>query len=55
MHTRAPNPYPPSPGLWRIAAAAKHAGMSVRMFEAACERDDIPVTVVRVGTHRFVR
>ena len=49
------NDYPNTPGLWRLAAAASHAGLSPRMFADACERGDIPVTVVRIGTFRFVR
>lgn len=48
-------PQPPAPGLWRIGPAAACASMSVRMFEAAVARGDIPVEIVRVGAYRFVR
>lgn len=47
--------YPPSVGFWRLAAAAKLAGVSPYRFARASERGEIPVTVVRLGAHlRFV-
>lgn len=49
------DPYPPSAGFWRLAAAAKLAGMSPYKLAKACERGEIPVTVKRLGTSlRFV-
>lgn len=43
-------------GLWRLAAAAKRAGLSPELFTKACERGEIPVSLVRLGERLvFVR
>lgn len=43
-------------GLWRLAAAAKRAGLSPELFTKACERGEIPVNLVRLGERLvFVR
>lgn len=47
---------PPSAGLWRLAAAAKMAGLSPDTLARSCESGEIPVTLVRLGPRlRFVR
>lgn len=45
----------PSPGLWRIAAAARLAGMDADAFERNSVKGHIPVEVLRIGNRRFVR
>lgn len=49
--------YEPTPGLYRLTAAARRCGMSADTFAAAADRGDIPVRIVRVGPRglRFVR
>ncbi len=44
---------PPSPGLWRIAAAAHEVGMTPDAFADACDRGDIPIEVIRLGPRQF--
>lgn len=48
---------PSSPGLWRLAAAARMAGMSPDSLAALCERGEVPVTLERLGPRglRYVR
>lgn len=48
---------PGTPGLWRLAAAARAAGMAPELFEAASKSGDIPVAVMRIGPRglKFVR
>lgn len=49
-------PYPSSPGLWRLEAAAKMVGMSIRTLARNCESGAIPVSLVRIGPRlRFVK
>ena len=49
-------PYPPSPGLWRVGAAARMVGVSPRVLARACQLNVIPVTLVVLGERsRFVR
>lgn len=45
------------PGLWRLGAAARFAGLTPELFEAAAARGDIPVTVEKIGPKetRYVR
>lgn len=48
--------YPSSPGLWRLAVAAKAAGMSSDTLARSCESGAIPVSLVRIGPRlRFVK
>jgi hypothetical protein len=49
-------PYPSTPGLYPIGAAAREAGMSAALLEAGIERGEIPAVLRRVGpsNKRFV-
>ncbi len=50
------DPYPSSPGLWRLAAAASIAGLSPDLLARSCESGEIPVTLVQLGPRlRFVK
>jgi hypothetical protein len=42
-------PYPSTPGLWPIRAAAVYVGISVNGLQAGIDNGDIPVLVHRVG------
>lgn len=45
-----------APGLWRLSAAARRAGMSPEAFERACRAGTIPVAVIRTSERRaYVR
>lgn len=50
------DPYPSSPGLWRLSAAAKVVGMSPDTLARGCESGEIPIALVRIGPRlRFVK
>jgi len=57
MDTPLQNNYPSSPGLWRIAAAARACSMTVETFAQAVALGDIPCEIVEIGPRgfRFVR
>lgn len=38
-----------APGFWRLAAAAKMAGISPELFLSAVQRGEIPVRVAQFG------
>jgi hypothetical protein len=49
-------PNPSTPGLWRLATAARYAGITPDMLARACMAGEVPVELVRVGPRlRFVR
>jgi hypothetical protein len=44
---------PSSPGLWRLAAAARMTGLSPDAFAGACRLGQIPVEIVEIGPRAF--
>jgi hypothetical protein len=45
--------YPSTPGLWRLAAAARMAGLAPDTFAKAARLGQIPVEIVEIGPRAF--
>jgi hypothetical protein len=49
-------PFPPSPGLWRLAAAAGFTGLTPHQLLRGCLAGVIPVSIIKLGERsHFVR